>query len=115
MTPIKFKRTIHDVIRATSELTGLQPYTLRESKSRRRNEVFEARIAIMIVSREHLHKSYHAIGVSMRRDHTTIMLLLDRYGGDHEIRSLARQITEYLERPTLIERYAERQRAICHA
>jgi chromosomal replication initiation ATPase DnaA len=71
---------IFDVIRVVTKVTG---YTLGQLRSRARNkDKVDARQLFVLLCLEHTPHSYVQMGITMNRDHTSMMNLADRERSD---------------------------------
>lgn len=103
------RRTVTDVIRAASAITGFRTQDIAAAK-RCTHDIYDVRLAVSIVSHEHMGKSFTAIGRGLHKHHTSIMAhMVSPHRDRAEIQRLVQQIVEHLERPSLIELLLEQQ------
>ena len=103
------RRTVTDVIRAASTITGFRTHEIAAAK-RTTHDIYDVRLAVSVVAHVYLGKSFKAIGRSLHKHHTSIMAHMVSHHRDRaEIKRLVQQIVEHLERPSLIELLLEQQ------
>lgn len=105
------RRTTYDAIRAAAMVSGFPYANIREGGTKT-GELFDTRVAVVLVAREHLGRSFETIGIALNRDHSTMVTQLAAHRHREEVQDLARQIIDILALPTSVERYVSARRLV---
>ena len=97
-------RTIGDVIRAASTVSGLPTKTILDGD--RMADPLVVRRAVLLIARDDLKRSFHDIAEFVHRDHSSVMTAVKRARQDEAVMKLVEQFRDVLKQPTWRDRVA---------